>query len=138
MMKGLYRQSTSAVRLAPSLSSVIKKSMSEMPIPIAPLTNISARSVGEIERNFVVPRKTAVETQNTSATQFLNRFSPKGLTNAMDLLYRTTPMAWSSAVRRARSSPMGFKALAGNGTRRRQNHSQDRRVIVQLSSVPFV
>ena len=138
MMKGLYRQSTRAVRLAPSLARVIKKSMSEMPIPMAPLTNISARSAGRIEKNFVVPRKTAVETHKTSATQFLNRFSPKGLTNAMDLLYKTTPMAWSSAVRRARSSPMGFKALAGNGTRRRQNHSRNKRVIVQLSSVLFV
>ena len=57
-----------------------------MPMPIAPLTSISAKSFAEIEKTSVVFKKTAVDTNMTSATQFLKRFRPNGVTKVTALL----------------------------------------------------
>src|SRR5438093_294214 len=84
----------------------MKNSVSEMPIPTAPLANITTRSCGAAGSVSVCPSPAAVTPSSTKAMQFLNRFKANGRTRPTALLNRITATAQSRAVRRAKNSPM--------------------------------
>src|SRR5262245_20689879 len=73
---------------------------------MAPLIRIKIRSWGGTDTVRVWPSAIVVAASRTNATQFLKTFNVKGGTNPTDRLKRITPRAQSSAVSRARSSPM--------------------------------